>query len=102
MLLRASRACAAPPVLWSRRNSSVAPEPRARRLAPAPLALKPARDAFFPHNGIVSTPIIARGDLTRRPRNGPLIVEEYDATTVVPPGWAARLDGDQNIVIEMA
>jgi N-methylhydantoinase A/oxoprolinase/acetone carboxylase beta subunit len=28
-------------------------------------------------------------------------VEEYDATTVVPPGWAARLDGDKNIVMEM-
>jgi N-methylhydantoinase A len=73
----------------------------ARRLAPAPLALKPARDAFFPHNGVVSTPIIARDDLSRKPRNGPLIVEEYDATTVVPPGWAARLDGDKNIVMEM-
>ena len=25
---------------------------------------------------------------------GPLIVEDYDATTLVPPGWRAALDGD--------
>jgi hypothetical protein len=34
--LRASRACAAPPVLWSRRNSSVAPDHA--RAHPTPLA----------------------------------------------------------------
>jgi N-methylhydantoinase A len=74
----------------------------AGRLASAPSVLKPIRDAFFPHKGRVSTPIIARHDLTEGPRSGPLIVEEYDATTVVPPSWTARLDGDQNIVLEMA
>jgi hypothetical protein len=39
----------------------------------------------------------------RRPpsRPGPLIVEEYDATTVVPPGCAAWLDEGGNIVIEV-
>jgi hypothetical protein len=26
-----------------------------------------------------------------------LIVEEYDATSVVPPGWRAGLDGAGNI-----
>ena len=32
---------------------------------------------------------------------GPLIVEEYDATCVVPPGARASLDGFGNIVVEM-
>jgi N-methylhydantoinase A len=31
---------------------------------------------------------------------GPLIVEEADSTTIVPPGWVARLDARRNIVIE--
>lgn len=30
---------------------------------------------------------------------GPLVIEEYDATTLVPPGWRARLDPQMNIVL---
>ena len=33
---------------------------------------------------------------------GPCIVEEYDATCVVPPGARAALDAHGNIVIELA
>jgi len=33
---------------------------------------------------------------------GPAIVEQPDATTVVPPGWTARCDGDGNLVLERA
>jgi N-methylhydantoinase A len=33
---------------------------------------------------------------------GPLIVEEYDATCVVPPGARASLDAASNIVIELS
>jgi hypothetical protein len=29
-------------------------------------------------------------------------VEEYDATTIVPPGWRARLDGFANIRLAMS
>jgi len=29
-----------------------------------------------------------------------LIVEEYDATTVVPPGWSARRDSLGNILVQ--
>ena len=32
-------------------------------------------------------------------RAGPLIIEEYDATCVVPPDWTAALDGDGNIIL---
>jgi N-methylhydantoinase A len=34
-------------------------------------------------------------------QEGPLIVEEYDATCVVPPGARAELDASGNIVIEL-
>jgi N-methylhydantoinase A len=62
---------------------------------------QPPRAAYFgePH-GWMATPILARSELTAR-RAGPLIIEEYDATTVVPPGTAASLDACGNIVIEL-
>jgi N-methylhydantoinase A/oxoprolinase/acetone carboxylase beta subunit len=33
---------------------------------------------------------------------GPAIVEEFGATTVVPPGWAARLDEFGDLILERA
>ena len=58
------------------------------------------RSAYFgPRHGSVSTPVIGRGDLRRAPRTGPLLVEEYDATTLVPFGCMARTDELSNIVI---
>jgi N-methylhydantoinase A len=46
------------------------------------------------------TPIIARADLDTA-RDGPCIVEEYDATCVVPPDARAALDAHGNIVIDL-
>jgi N-methylhydantoinase A len=43
--------------------------------------------------------VIDRGDLDRTPRPGPLLVEEYDATTLVPFGCTACIDALGNIVI---
>ena len=50
-----------------------------------------ARDAYFgtAHGVARRRPCIGRADLTDRPRPGPLLVDEYDATTLVPPGAAA-------------
>lgn len=33
---------------------------------------------------------------------GPAIVEQFDATTVIPAGWTARVDGLRNLVLERA
>jgi N-methylhydantoinase A len=41
-----------------------------------------------------------RSDLAQ-PRSGPLIVEEYDATCVIPPGARAELDAGGNIIIAL-
>ena len=48
--------------------------------------------------GWLDTPILARADLAV-PRPGPAIVEEYDATCVIPPGARAALDDSGNIVM---
>jgi N-methylhydantoinase A len=48
-------------------------------------------------------PLFARDRL--RPGNrleGPAILEQMDSTTVVPPGWHARVDGFANLVLEAA
>ena len=56
---------------------------------------------FGPQHGEHDTPILARAALNGKLRAGPLIVEEYEGTTVVPPNCAARLDAAGNIVIEV-
>jgi N-methylhydantoinase A len=53
--------------------------------------------------GAVDTPVYAREGL--RPGNrfaGPAIVEQMDATTLVPPGMTARVDAYLNLVLEAA
>jgi N-methylhydantoinase A len=60
----------------------------------------PPRPAYFGEAGLLETPVIRRADLRDSRRAGPLIVEEYDATTVVPPGCMAWLDQVGNILIE--
>jgi N-methylhydantoinase A len=60
------------------------------------------RKAYFGRaGGLIETPVIARADLAKTRRDGPLIVEEYDSTCLVPPGASARLDGLGNIVIDV-
>jgi N-methylhydantoinase A len=45
-------------------------------------------------------PVIDRKGLSGEISEGPLIVEEYDSTTVVPPGWNATIDRWSNIILE--
>jgi N-methylhydantoinase A len=51
--------------------------------------------------GTVEAPVVGRDDLGSEPCQGPLIVEEYDCTTVVPPGARARVDEASNIVVQL-
>lgn len=59
------------------------------------------RAAYFGATlGWVDTSILRRSELSA-PRRGPLMVEEYDATCLVPAGAQASLDPASNIVIEL-
>jgi N-methylhydantoinase A len=62
-----------------------------------------SRDVHFgPQHGTVATPVLgSRYELTTAPARGPMVIEEYDATTVVPPEASARLDDLRNIVIDL-
>ncbi|HEY3057432.1 MAG TPA: hydantoinase/oxoprolinase family protein [Chloroflexota bacterium] len=60
------------------------------------------RSAYFgPDHGVLETPVLRRDALTEQPIGGPLVVEEYDATVVVPPGCTAARDALGNIIIEV-
>ncbi|PON18289.1 hydantoinase [Candidatus Entotheonella serta] len=50
--------------------------------------------------GWLETPVLSRADLST-PRKGPCIVEEYDATCVIPPRAQAQLDTYGNILIDL-
>ncbi|MBI3455718.1 MAG: hydantoinase/oxoprolinase family protein [Candidatus Rokubacteria bacterium] len=59
------------------------------------------RRAYFgPDRGWLRTPVLPRAALGGG-RPGPFIVEEYDATCVVPPAARAALDEHGNIVIDI-
>jgi N-methylhydantoinase A len=68
---------------------------------PAPQTAAAMRRVYFGAPvGWLTTPILCRADLAT-PREGPAVVEEYDATCVVPPGARAALDAWGNIVMEV-
>jgi N-methylhydantoinase A len=55
---------------------------------------------FGPDEGWITTPILGRTDFAT-PGEGPAVIEEYDATCVVPPGARAWLDEWGDIVMEL-
>jgi N-methylhydantoinase A len=70
---------------------------REQRLIDTPLK----RDAFFGERfGLLATRVVRREDLPTTAETGPCIVEDYDATTVVPPDYSVHRDQSWNIVIE--
>jgi N-methylhydantoinase A len=58
----------------------------------------PTRSCRFEQS--TETPVLARSALGQLPLPGPLIVEDMDSTTLVPPGARAHRDQLNNIVIE--
>jgi len=78
-----------------RQGPNVPERVRASRGEPQP---PPPRAAYF--GSWIETPVVRRSDLSKG-KKGPLIVEEYDATCVIPPGAKAELDAGGNILIEL-
>jgi len=76
-----------------------APLPESGRSAAA--AVKGRRDAWFAEaNGFLATVVLDRAKLLRgNVIEGPAIVEEHDASTLVHPGWSATVDEHANLVL---
>jgi N-methylhydantoinase A len=59
-----------------------------------------SRQVTFDGRHHFEAPVYTRTNLTFAPLQGPLIIEQFDSTTVLPPGWTATLDKYGNIVVE--
>jgi N-methylhydantoinase A/oxoprolinase/acetone carboxylase beta subunit/N-methylhydantoinase B/oxoprolinase/acetone carboxylase alpha subunit len=73
------------------------PERAAVHVPPAASRGGEVRRADF-GNGLVEVPVRTRQSLVE-PADGPLLVDEYDTTVVVPPGWTVRLDAGGALVL---
>ena len=59
-----------------------------------------SRLAFFgKRDGVLPTPVVSRPSVPAEEVDGPMIVEDMDATTVVPPRFTVRRDDVGNLVI---
>jgi N-methylhydantoinase A len=58
------------------------------------------RPAYFgPQIGEHEARVLRRAELIAQASSGPLIIEEFDTTVVVPPGWSVETDGIGNLVL---
>ncbi|HEV8553314.1 MAG TPA: hydantoinase/oxoprolinase family protein [Casimicrobiaceae bacterium] len=51
--------------------------------------------------GVLPMPVLDRAALASQPRHGPLVVQEYDTSVIVPPGCSATLDAHGSILVEV-
>ena len=59
-----------------------------------------SREAYFGESwGTIDTPVISRHDLGETGTTGPLLIDEYDSTIVVPPDYRGFLDSEGNILM---
>jgi N-methylhydantoinase A/oxoprolinase/acetone carboxylase beta subunit len=63
-------------------------------------AVKGKRDIYFDGESAVASTVYERDGLDVGVTiAGPAVVEQFDATTVVPPGWSGRVDGHRNLLL---
>jgi N-methylhydantoinase A len=72
------------------------------RIPPLAASVPSTRRAWFAGDGWIDIPIVDRAGLDSQPREGPFIVQEYDATCLVPRGARAWIDGFGNIVMTVS
>lgn len=71
-----------------------------RGSAASDLSQPTSRQAYFgPEVGSLDTPVVSRHALTGV-MAGPLLIDEYDATTVVPPDTQVSLDEHGNLILQ--
>jgi N-methylhydantoinase A len=64
-------------------------------------AIKGHREISFDGRSLIDSTVYERDGLDIGTQvSGPCVVEQFDATTVVPPGWTARVDQHRNLILE--
>jgi N-methylhydantoinase A len=79
------------------REHTAPPTPR-----PAVGAIKGRRQASFNGTMIDATLYERDGLDIGATVAGPAIIEQFDATTVIPPGWNGQVDGYANLILVRA
>ncbi len=69
------------------------------RIPPLAASVPSVRLAWFPGDGWIDTPVVDRAGLGSAARDGPFIIQEYDATCLVPRGACAWSDEFGNVVM---
>ena len=70
--------------------------------APERAAADARRAVYFgPELGQLDAAVLSRQSLGRAPRAGPLLIQEYDTTIVVPPGCDAAVDDHGNVILTL-
>jgi N-methylhydantoinase A len=73
----------------------------ATEVAGGPAPASADRPVYFDGRGYVGTAVYQRATLgVGFELRGPAVIEEFGSTTVVFPGWGARVDGQRNLVME--
>ena len=71
--------------------------------AASPPPREGVREAYFGKKlGMRHTRILSRSALLKGDVEGPAVLEEFDTTVLIPPGWRAALDARANIVLRPA
>ncbi|HEV3373590.1 MAG TPA: hydantoinase/oxoprolinase family protein, partial [Xanthobacteraceae bacterium] len=79
------------------------PAPEAAPPSPRPIesAIKGRRRMHPPGRDSVNAILYERDRLdVGAAVTGPAIIEQFDATTVIPPGWSARVDAFRNLILQ--
>lgn len=84
-----------------RATDPVARSPERLRLADKPVT-ETYRDVYFGDEfGLINTAVVGRSAIQSSVRKGPVIIEEYEGTTVVPPDASVHRDALDNLVIDL-
>jgi N-methylhydantoinase A/oxoprolinase/acetone carboxylase beta subunit len=79
------------------------PKAEAAPAQPRPVhaAIKGQRNIYFDGETAESASVYERDGLDIGVRvAGPCVIEQFDATTIVPPHWSARVDQFRNLILE--
>jgi len=81
---------------YVQRKEGPPPQPR-----PTSGAVKGHREISFDGRTLIDSTVYERDGLDIGTQiSGPAVVEQFDATTVVPPAWTARVDQHRNLILE--
>ncbi|MER2534478.1 MAG: hydantoinase/oxoprolinase family protein [Rhizobiaceae bacterium] len=91
-------------VSYRLRSTSVTRKIALQSNAQAPaIAPETSRRVRFGSDAAIETPVVARSHLPPESAcKGPAVIVQFDTTTIVPPGWTARIDGIGNMIVERA